>query len=612
MNNTMTTLNYNNGRYSANEAIDNFILGNKASKYKHSYIGNNAVPCCDMEKCIIYSPVLPPVINFEMDKIIRGKNEHEAGHGRLTPCNKKPHWSKVKGNLINALEDQRIERGVKAMSKAFESDIDYLNRHYIEKINQNFSVNGVSCKPIDEAIMALHIKETGLAVKWELTPMAKMLYDVAEPIFAEWVNADYITPNGFELIEDITDRIIAEWEKLNNNNNNNEENEDELDNESNNKPEKNLNSKNNGDNTEDDGDDTEDDGDDTEDDGDDTEDDGDDTESKSKKYDDSQLSENSSNNSLDDMCDDENELDKLMEKDFREMIETAKEELGDYTAYTAEDEIIRSVKDKGSFDCAYSEIAGAISMLSSYMEQSLRSMSRCRNINNRDKGYLNVRSLPMVAKNLTKNAFYTKKQGISLDTTVSILIDESGSMNNSIAHCRSLAIAMAEVLERLGIKFEILGHTTACGSLFLDNTAKNQFSRSLPMKIFEHKNFNENYQSEKYRLGSMYSHSCNIDGEALLTTFKRAMEQKSNRHIIMVLSDGEPSGASYGGREHLKKVVQFCRNNGAEVYGFGIGTKTPEVFYGKENFIFLPSIKDMNGQFFRQLSNIITNGSMVK
>jgi cobalamin biosynthesis protein CobT len=218
----------------------------------------------------------------------------------------------------------------------------------------------------------------------------------------------------------------------------------------------------------------------------------------------------------------------------------------------------------------------------------------------------------MVAKNLTKNAFYTKKQGISLDTTVSILVDESGSMYNSVAHCRSLAIAMAEVLERLDIKFEILGHTTGTNSRKIDADTKNKFDRDVQMIIFEHKNFNESYRNEKYRLGSIDSLGCNVDGEALLTTFKRAMEQRSNRHIILVISDGEPTGAKQNGYNHLRNAVKFCRNNGAEVYAFGIGTNAPKQFYGEENFVYLPSIKEMNGHFFRQLSNIIVQGSMVK
>jgi hypothetical protein len=84
-----------------------------------------------------------------------------------------------------------------------------------------------------------------------------------------------------------------------------------------------------------------------------------------------------------------------------------------------------------------------------------------------------------IAKNLTKNVFYTQKQGVSLDTTVSILVDESGSMDDKISNCRSLAIAISEVLERLKIKFEILGHTTGYARCRLKENEQKMFIDSL-------------------------------------------------------------------------------------------------------------------------------------
>ena len=75
----------NSVRLNANEAIDQFILGCDASNWSHVYIDNNDVPCCDIENHRICSPVLPSMIDAKMDVIVRGKNEHEAGHARLTP-----------------------------------------------------------------------------------------------------------------------------------------------------------------------------------------------------------------------------------------------------------------------------------------------------------------------------------------------------------------------------------------------------------------------------------------------------------------------------------------------------------------------------------------------
>ena len=619
MANELTTLNFGNkDRYSANEAIDNFILGsNLAKQYKHKYITNDEVPCCDMDNKIIYSPVLPAITDSSLDKVIRGKNEHEAGHARFTPSNKNPQWSKVKGQLINALEDQRIERGVKSMSNAFESDIDYLNRFMIDKLNTNWMTNGCTAKPIDEAIMALHIMECGHNPLWTISSDAEMYINSAKDIYAEWVNADYNSTSGFAQTEDITDRIIAIWEKMQDNNSSSNNSDDKKDEEENNDSDDNSDSNNSDNSSSKESDSNNSDNSTDESDSNDSD--------ENMSNDNSDSADNDSNNSsksnkgkslkpqssLDELCDDKNDLENVLKEELKKAFDETKADFNGYTAYTAEDVIIKAVKNIEMFEDSKRKIAGAISMLASYMEQSLRTQSRCRNIGNRDKGYLDRTALPLIAKNLTKNIFYTKRQGVSLDTTVSILIDESGSMyGQSISGCRCMAIALAEVLERLEIKFEILGHTTGYCARNLSVEELKMFNRTEQMIIFEHKNFNESYRNEKYRLGSISAHDCNIDGEALLTTFKRAMEQKSSRHIIIVLSDGCPSGARVGGDKHLKDTVDFCRKNGAEVYAFGIGTNEPKQFYGNDNFVYLSSINELNGQFFRQLSSIIVKGGM--
>ena len=596
-------------RYSANDAINNFILGNKANQYKHVYIDDNAVPCCDMENKIIYSPVLPPTIDNVLDTIIRGKNEHEAGHARFTPSNKKSNWSVTKGELINALEDERIERGLKDISKVFESDLNFLNKFMINKLNTNWQINGCQAQPVRESIIALHMKAMGFTPMWEISSLANDLITSAEPIYFEGKNIGTSTKD-FDKVENIADRILAIWENIIKNNtdgnadgNANDNTDGNTDGNADGNTDGNADGNTDGkadgnadgnanDNANDNTDGNTDDN----------------TDGKSKKN--RANGRGGADKSLDDYCSGE-DLNSILENELKDKIQNSIKELGNYTAYTDEDEIIKSVKNKCYFDKAYQEIAGTISMLASYLEQSLRTQSRCRNIGNRDKGYLDCRALPKLAKNLTKNVFYTQKQGVSLDTTVSILVDESGSMDDKISHCRSLAIAISEVLERLKIKFEILGHTTDYTNK-LNKKEESKFSRTRKMVIYEHKNFNENYHTEKYRLGSMNAYNCNIDGEALLVTFKRAMEQRSNRHIILVLSDGQPSGARVGGEQHLCNVVKFCRNNGAEVYAFGIGTIAPQIYYGEDNFIYLPTIKDLNNQFFRQLSNIIVNGKMGK
>ena len=204
----------NSVRLNANEAIDQFILGCDASNWSHVYIDNNDVPCCDIENHRICSPVLPSMIDAKMDAIVRGKNEHEAGHARLTPRGKDKSWSPLKSQLVNILEDLRIEKGIKALSSSIGSDLDEMNRYFIDKQQAGFQTGKYNfLKPVNEALTAMHFTETGHFPQWTLSPEAKKYYDDAMPIFREWNNADCNTKDGFDQIEKIADRVIAILEK---------------------------------------------------------------------------------------------------------------------------------------------------------------------------------------------------------------------------------------------------------------------------------------------------------------------------------------------------------------------------------------------------------------
>ena len=317
------------------------------------------------------------------------------------------------------------------------------------------------------------------------------------------------------------------------------------------------------------------------------------------------------------MTDGQGAMDTEIQEEFKEFQSEAKDLFGGYTAYTDEDEIIRAKEERSRFEDAYNAIHGKIAGLSSHLEQTLRTKMRCRTIGNRERGGLDVKHIANIAKSMTRNIFAQQVKGMSVkNTAVTILIDESGSIGWTCQEFQKLCIAFSEVFDRIGIKFEILGHTTGSyrPELHDEDELSKVFTRWKPIRIFEHKNFNESYKSEKYRIGSIDSFNCNIDGDVLLTAFRRINEQKAERRIVFVLSDGQPNANQRGGNnrffKHLKQVADFCRANGTEVYAFGIGTHDPEPFYGTENFIYIASTDEIGGQFFRSLSNILIEGGM--
>ena len=689
-------------RGSGNISIDNFIIGNDAWEWKHKFVKNDAVPACDLENKVIMSPMFGAILDENDDTIVRGKNEHEAGHARLTPHNKLPHWSPLKGNVINALEDLRIEEAIGRLSGAIKSDIAYLNRSLLADINRKLANGEQKLKPVDEALLAMHMMENGVSPMWVLSPKAQAYFDAAYPIYQTWKNINNLDNKmGFAEIEVIADKVIEAFkEALKNQEQENQENGKDGNNgqsgdEGNKEDEQNQSQDGNQQSNDDgeaegkeDGDDAnngnneadeennggsassdpEDEG--KEDEGEksnknksanndeqgnnndngvnDNGDAGDeidnaDSKSSSDGYDNNENrnsakptnevgSEDDDKASAAEEGDNKNDkqskakktdsdIEKELNEDFsnddveekamseklKRIYDKSQEVTQGYTSYTGNDHIIPAEANTDGFNRARQEISAQIAMLSSYTEDALKAMSRVAYQRNLERGKIDCRKLVGLSKSLTKKVFYKAKDGIDLNVAVTVMIDESGSIGYMCYQLRSLAIAFSEVFTRLGIKFEVLGFTTGDGySRGVD--IPSGVVRTTPMVIYEHKTFDEPYQVAKYKLGSIDSYNCNIDGESLLLAFKRIKVQRTSRHVIFVLSDGMPNQGSYNSAalyRHLSDSVKYVRNNGVEVYGFGIGTNEPEKFYGKENFIYLEDIKNLGPQFFRRFREIV-------
>lgn len=674
-------------RGSGNIAIESFILGGDARNWQHEFIKNDAVPCCDITNKKIYSPIFGTIINEHDDMMVRGKNEHEAGHARLTPHDKDPKWSGLKANLVNALEDLRIERSISKLSPVIEKDLHGMNQELNRSLNLKLSQEeGKNIKPVDEAILVMMFRENGLSVCWDVSESAQKYFDAAYPEFQKWrdiSNAD--NKAGFYEIENVADKVIEKLEesakeqnqqeegnqnqKNQENNKNENQGNNQQENNQRNSSEENKNSgssnnnkektsdkksetsdekneekensnetssKNNDDNNEeemgssDSGNDKEEssnnqtgeskDNDDDNGNGDfETSDnmDGENNENgkpqKEIGSNDEETKELKANNKKE-----QKKAQERLEKDFggkdvlkEELSEKMKKILEDsqkissgYTSFTANDMIIKGEEKKDSFETARKSISSVVGQLSNYTEDAIKALSRVQMQRNLEHGKIDRHKLVGLSKSLTKKVFYKSKPGIDLNTAITIMIDESGSIGYMCYELRALAIAFSEVFTKLNIRFEVLGYTTHNNIRY--NTPKN-VTRTAPIKIIEHKTFGETYQQAKYRLGSISSDYCNIDGESLLIAYKRIAKERVNRRIIFVLSDGLPN-QGWGGSSitrHLYDSIRFIRKNGTEVYGFGIGTEEPKKFYGEDNFLYLRNVSELGTAFFRRFREIV-------
>ena len=157
------------------------------------------------------------------------------------------------------------------------------------------------------------------------------------------------------------------------------------------------------------------------------------------------------------------------------------------------------------------------------------------------------------------------------DYRFSILVDLSGSMQGEkIEETFKGVVVLAEVLERLGIQYEIIG--------FQDDI--------IPYKSFREKLNNELRnkisiaKKEPYNEGVHNQAGWNSDGYCLQRTYERLLQNAGKDNFLIVLSDGMPvPDEEHSGPEYdLNKVVKdIIEEKKIKIIGIGLGPDTEHV-----------------------------------
>ncbi len=177
---------------------------------------------------------------------------------------------------------------------------------------------------------------------------------------------------------------------------------------------------------------------------------------------------------------------------------------------------------------------------------------------------------------------------IAATTAVSVLVDHSGSLRGQKAMIACLLTLMVgDFLERLGVKFEILGFTTAAwrgGQSRRLWISKGRPANPGRLNDLMHIRYREASDPHGATPGTIY-HLLrsgllkeNIDGEALFWASERLKNLNAARNVILVISDGAPvddsSLAENGPRflwDHLKAVIEdVVATPGFSLAGIGI------------------------------------------
>lgn len=156
------------------------------------------------------------------------------------------------------------------------------------------------------------------------------------------------------------------------------------------------------------------------------------------------------------------------------------------------------------------------------------------------------------------------------DPSFLLLLDLSGSMSGErIHHGFRGAVLVAEVLERLGIPFAVLGFQDVLVPFKdfadpLDGGMREKMG-GMPAEV------------QGGRRGGHNRPEHNWDGPVLLAAHERLLDRPAGTRILIVMSDGEPSGPSDAEAALHRAVRKIQQTSDVLLIGIGIGPNTEHV-----------------------------------
>jgi cobaltochelatase CobT len=187
-----------------------------------------------------------------------------------------------------------------------------------------------------------------------------------------------------------------------------------------------------------------------------------------------------------------------------------------------------------------------------------------------DEGVLDgSRLAALVASGGRARPFKTESESPFPGTVVSLLIDHSGSMRGRPMLIAALTVEVfAQVLERCGVKCEVLGFTTRDWNG--GEPARHWAASGYPenpgrLNALEHiiiKSADMPWRRARVGLGLFLHDEMlkeNIDGEALVWAHSRLQARAEPRRILVVISDGTPmdeATLAANGHEYLESHLQ--------------------------------------------------------
>jgi cobaltochelatase CobT len=225
----------------------------------------------------------------------------------------------------------------------------------------------------------------------------------------------------------------------------------------------------------------------------------------------------------------------------------------------------------------------------------------------------------MITDPLTSLSYKIEKDTEFRDTSVSILVDSSGSMRGrSMTVAAICADIISTTLERCNVKTEVLGFTTKqwkggeSRKLWMDDGKPENPGRLNDIRHIIFKSADTSWRRGQKNFGLMLREGLlkeNVDGEALIWAHDRLARRSEQRKILMVISDGAPVDDSTLSTNptnfldlHLRQVIHSIETKSdINLIAIGIGHDVTRYY---KNAVTIHRAEELGGAMLEQLTDL--------
>ncbi len=276
-----------------------------------------------------------------------------------------------------------------------------------------------------------------------------------------------------------------------------------------------------------------------------------------------------------------------------------------------------------SLDADFSQVRSLVARLAKRLMRVLMAKQTREWRFDQDDGFLDPSRLPVfVASGGAARPFKQEFESPFPSTVITLLIDHSGSMAGRPMTIAALTVEIfARVLERCGVKCEVLGFTTRewdggePARQWADDGYPEAPGRLNALEHIVIKAADTPWRRARLALGLFLRDEMlkeNIDGEALTWAHRRLLSRPEQRRILVVISDGAPMDeATFAANGfdyldgHLLAVVRHIETRSpVKLAAIGIGVDVSQ-FYS--NATRISTIDDLGPALTEKLIGLLSD-----